>query len=162
METQVWENQNRSYFTLYTSHQLSLWVKKIGVYRECIVPAHRSECYILLINCEWGHYREISDYIKAKVWDFLVMTKQTRLISYLLHGLFIMDPSLRSIKPAIGQRITLKKNNELYNWGCDTVRWHWSVDVLFDSCQLTIILMSIRMSTIKVNTECIIMLWTPS
>ena len=109
METQVWENQNRSYFTLYTSHQLSLWVKKIGVYRECIVPAHRSECYILLINREWGHYREISDYIKAKVWDFLVMTKQTRLISYLLHGLFIMDPSLRSIKPATGQRITLKK-----------------------------------------------------
>ena len=48
--------------------------------------------YILLTNWEWGHYREISDqgldgqYIKAEVWDFPVMTEQTR--SYLLCGLF--------------------------------------------------------------------------
>ena len=57
--------------------------------------------YILLINREWGHYREISDrgldvltkrlrgqYIKAEVWDFPVMTERTRLRSYLLYGLF--------------------------------------------------------------------------
>ena len=36
--------------------------------------------------------------IKAWVWDFPVMTERTRLISYLLYGLFIMDLSLRSIK----------------------------------------------------------------
>ena len=52
------------------------------------------EQYILLINREWRHYREISDrgldvltsvslgqYIKAEVWDFPVMTKRRRLIS---------------------------------------------------------------------------------
>ena len=34
---------------------------------------------------------------------------------------------------------------------------HWSTDSLFDSCQLTITWMSIRMSSIKlrVNTDCI-------
>ena len=60
---------------------------------------------------EWGHYREISvwgldlltewlrgQYIKASVWDFPVMTEQSRLISYLLYDLFIMDLSLQSIK----------------------------------------------------------------
>ena len=36
--------------------------------------------------------------IKSQVWDFPVMTEWTRLISYLLHGLFIMDLSLQSIK----------------------------------------------------------------
>ena len=57
--------------------------------------------YILLINWEWGHYREISDrgldvltqrlqgqYIKTEVWDFLVMTEWTRLRSYLFYGFF--------------------------------------------------------------------------
>ena len=66
------------------------WVKELN-YR---IP-------VLLINREWGHYREISDqgldvltslslgqYIKAEVWDFPVMTERTRLISYLLYGLF--------------------------------------------------------------------------
>ena len=38
-------------------------------------------------------------YMKAEVWDFPVMAEQTKLIiSYLLNGFFIMDPSLRSIK----------------------------------------------------------------
>ena len=40
----------------------------------------------------------LSQCIKAEVWDFHVMTEWTRLISYLLNGLFIMDLSLRSIK----------------------------------------------------------------
>ena len=45
--------------------------------------------YMLLINQEWGHYREsLSQYIKASVWDFHVMTERTRLISCLLYGLF--------------------------------------------------------------------------
>ena len=52
---------------------------------------------ILPINQEWGHYLEISDcgldilneryqdqYIKASVWDFPVMTKRKRLISYFI------------------------------------------------------------------------------
>ena len=40
----------------------------------------------------------LGQYSKASVWDFPVMTKRTRLISYLLNGLFIMDLSLQSIK----------------------------------------------------------------
>ena len=41
--------------------------------------------------------------------------------------------------------------------------WHWSADTLFDSCQSTITWMSrIRMSTIQLDTDCIIMPWTPS
>ena len=106
METQVWQSQNKSYFTLYTSRQLSLLVQKVGVYGECVVRAHRSEHYILLINREWGHYREISDYIKAKVWDFLVMTKQTRLISIKAFSLWTW--ACNQLKPTTGQQITLK------------------------------------------------------
>ena len=34
-------------------------------------------------------------YIKAKAWDFPVMTEQMRLISYLFFGLLAMDLSLR-------------------------------------------------------------------
>ena len=44
-----------------------------------------------IINQEWGHNREISDWgldvfdsYKAEVWDFPAMTEQTRLKSYLL------------------------------------------------------------------------------
>ena len=131
--------------------------------------------HILLINRGGGYYREISDlgldvltalslgqyclsrtdrYIKAKVWDFPVTTKKTRLISYFLDGLFIMDLSLRSIKTNNWSADTLK-NTKLYTWARDTVRCHWSMDTLFDSCQLTIIWVSIRMSTIKFNTDCI-------
>ena len=63
--------------------------------------------YTLLIYRERGHYREILDrgdkrqrgqYIKGEVWDFPVMTEQTRLISYLFNGLFTTDLSLRPIK----------------------------------------------------------------
>ena len=53
---------------------------------------------------------------------------------------------------------TIKKTghlNELYSWAHNIVWWHWSVDALFGSCQLTITYMSIRISTIKVNTDCI-------
>ena len=35
---------------------------------------------------------------QTHVWDFPVMTKWTRLISYLLYGLFIVDLILQSIK----------------------------------------------------------------
>ena len=42
-----------------------------------------------------------------------------------------------------------------YYWSRDTVRWYWSADTLVDSCQSTITWMSIRMSTIKLNTDCI-------
>ena len=46
--------------------------------------------------------------------------------------------------------------NELYNIEPTiTFRWHWSVDTLYDSCQLTITWMFIRVSTINVNTDCI-------
>ena len=58
------------------------------------------------------------------------------------------------LKPTTGQRITLKKGHlsELYTLKArDTVRRHWSGDTLFDSSQLTIIWMSIRMSTINIS-----------
>ena len=45
-----------------------------------------SKHYILRINREWG--LSLGQYIKASVWDFPVMTERTRLISYLLYGLF--------------------------------------------------------------------------
>ena len=53
------------------------------------------------------------------------------------------------LKPATSQQITLKKHHlsELYTWACGAVRWHWSVDTLFDSCQFTVTWLSIRMST---------------
>lgn len=35
-------------------------------------------------------------YIKAKAWDFPVMTEQMRLISYLSFGLFAIDQQLAS------------------------------------------------------------------
>ena len=66
--------------------------------------------------------------------------------------------SLRSIiKLTTGQRITLKIRhlNGLYPWARDTVMWHWSADTLFDSCHLTITWMSMGMSTIKLNADCI-------
>ena len=60
------------------------------------------------------------------------------------------------LKPTTGQRTIWKKShfNELYTWARDTFRWPWSVDAVFDSCQLTITWMSKRMSTIKLNTDC--------
>ena len=66
------------------------------------------------------------------------MTEQ---MSYLLYGLFIMDLILLSVKTNIWSADNFEKTlhlNELYTWACDTVRWHWSADALFDICQLTI------------------------
>ena len=52
-----------------------------------------------LLTSPLGLYREISDRrLDDSAWDFPVMNEQTRLISYLLNGLFIMELSLRSIK----------------------------------------------------------------
>ena len=51
---------------------------------------------------------------------------------------------------------TIKKTghlNELYSWAYNIVWSHWSVGALFDSCQLTITCMSIRISTIRLNTD---------
>ena len=131
METQVWESQNKSYFTLYTSRQWSLWVQKIGVYGEWVVRAHRSEHYILFINREWGHYREISDNIKAKVWDFLVMTKQMRLISIVAFSLWTWP--CNQLKPTTGQKkkqwvvpLRLQYNQVTLVHGCPF--WQLSVD----------------------------------
>ena len=107
----------------------------------CIVSA---KIYILLINREWDHYGEISDwgldvlsepqrgqYIKDEVWNFPVMTERTRLVIYLLYGLFIMNLSLRSIKTNNWSADNFKKTrhlNELYTWARATVRCHWSAD----------------------------------
>ena len=78
------------------------------------------------------------------------MIEQT---SYLLYGLFIIDLiSLRSIlKPTSGQQITLKKH--FTSMSCTLEPAIQSGDI--DICQLTITYMSIRMSTIKLNRDCI-------
>ena len=57
-----------------------------------------------------------------------------------------MDLSLQSIKT--NSWITMNKTrhfSELWTWLRDTVMWHWSVNTLFDSCQLTITWISSRM-----------------
>lgn len=69
---------------------------------------HLEFSYHLLL--EWGYYREISNwdldvltvqwqdrYMKAKVWDIPVMTKWTRLISYLLYSSFSNESTHTSI-----------------------------------------------------------------
>ena len=84
--------------------------------------------YNLLIEIEVITGKSQTKAIKVSVWDFPVMTEQTRL--------------------------TFEKTlhlSELYTWARDTVRWHWSADILFGSCQLTIT----WLSTIKLITDCI-------
>ena len=70
-------------------------------------------------------------HIKAEVWDFPVMTEQTRLISNLLYGLFFMDLSLWAIKTNNWSADNFKKTHhlsELCTWAGNTVMWHWSAD----------------------------------
>ena len=98
------------------------------------------------MNQEWGHYREITD------------QNQNNDCTDEVNKLFIIRPfhwqwqlwtwTCNQLKPITGL-------NELNTWAHDTVMWHWSADTLFDSCQLTITWMSIRMSTIKLITDCI-------
>ena len=71
-----------------------------------------------------------------------------------------MDLSLRSIKPMTDQRITLKKH--VISMSCTLESATQSCDTgqrisFFDSCQLTITWMSMRMSIIynAKNTDCI-------
>ena len=53
------------------------------------------------------------------------MTEWTRLISYLLYGLFIIDRSQRSIETSNWSADSLNKKtlhlNEMYTWACITV-----------------------------------------
>ena len=115
---------------------------------------------VLLIDRERAHYSKSKTKAlmywpsDSEVWDFPVMTEWTRLISYLLYGLFFMDLSPRPIKTNNWSADNFKKHvtsmSYRYIWACDTVRWHWSADTLFDRCQLTIT----WMSTIRLNTEC--------
>ena len=76
-----------------------------------------------------------------------------------VNKLFIVWPfHCDHLKATIGQQITLKRHvtpQRVVHLSHDTDRWHWSVETLFDSCQLTITLMSIRMSSIILNTDCI-------
>ena len=52
-----------------------------------------------------------------------------------------------------GECIAGSREQLLYSWARHTFIWHWSVDnTLFDSCQLKITRMTIRISTIKLNT----------
>ena len=78
---------------------------------------------ILLINREWDHYRKISDrgldvltwwkwgqHIKAVLWDFPIMNKQTRLISYYM-AFSLWTWAFNQLKPTTGQRITSKNTS---------------------------------------------------
>ena len=69
----------------------------------------------------------------------------------------IMDLRLQSIKTNDWSADIFKKNMSL-QWvvqAYDTVIWHRSVDTLLNSCHLTITWVSLRMSTVKLNTDCI-------
>ena len=83
----------------------------------------------------------------------------------ILCGLFIMDLSLWSVKTHNRSADNFKKIchlNELYTWSRGTVRWHWSADTLFDSCQLTITWMSILKDVHCQVKHRLFMPWTPS
>jgi len=110
--------------------------------------------WILLINRELGHYRAIL-YRGLR----FPCNDRTDEVNKFLYGLFIMNLSLWSVKTNNCPANNFKKHkfhlNELYTLARDTVRWHWSADTLLDSCQLIITWMSIRMSNIKLNADCI-------
>ena len=85
--------------------------------------------YVQLINRDWGYYREISDRGHQ--------------------GLGLRFPCNDRTDEVNFKKI--RHLSELYTWARDTVRWHWSADILFGSCQLTIT----WLSTIKLITDCI-------
>ena len=104
---------------------------------------HRSDFnwnYILLINREWGHYRQISDREALMYWPNEGNGNTSRprseislqwpngrgqlVISVIWpfhHGL--PQSACDQLKPTTGQQIT-SHLNELYTWTRDTVRWH--------------------------------------
>ena len=98
---------------------------------EVITGKHQTEALLDLMY--WPSDSEVNTYFNTY---FPVMTERARLTSCLLHGLFIMDLSLRSRKLTAGQRKN-KPPQWVDTWARDTVRWHWSADTLFDSCQMT-------------------------
>ena len=61
---------------------------------------------------------------------------------FIIWHLIVVDQSLRSIKTNNWSADNLKKKtcqlNEFYTQAHNTLRWHWSADTLFDSCQSTI------------------------
>ena len=81
------------------------------------------------------------------------MTERTRLVIYLLYGLFIMNLSLRSIKTNNWSADDFKKH--VTSMSCTLEPALSQVPLvsgyLFDSFQLTVT----WMSTIKLNTDCI-------
>ena len=75
----------------FTLHML-LSVVKRWCYRGGLATTHWAQHSVAMLE-------QRGQYMKAEIWDFPVMAEQTKLIiSYLLYGFFIMDPSLRSIK----------------------------------------------------------------
>ena len=98
--------------------------------------------------------------IKSQVWDFPVMTEWTRLISYLLHGLFIMDLSLQSIKTNNWSADYFKKL--VTSMSCTLASRYSQVTLVsgYPFWQFLIdhnkgVGAALRMSTIKLNTDCI-------
>ena len=85
--------------------------------------------------------------IKAEVWDFPVMTERTRL----------WTGACGQLKPTTGQRLNLK--NKSPQWVVHFSPRCSQVTLVsghpFYSCQLTLTWLSIRMPTIKLNTDCI-------
>ena len=94
---------------------------------------------------------------------FFVMTERTRLISYLLYSLFIMDLSLQSIKTNTWPWLANNFKKTSPQWAVhlralDTVRWYWSADTLFDSCQLTITFSIIPILILILNLTLILLI----
>ena len=115
--------------------------------------------YLLLTSRLFGYYREISDrgldvLYQGRGLRFPCNDRTDEVKKLLIIGLFLLNPSLRSIKTTTGPRITWKTRpfNELYTLASDTVELHWSADAIFNSCQLTITWTYIRMPTINLNT----------
>ena len=85
--------------------------------------------------------------IKAEVWDFPVMTERTRL----------WTGACSQLKPTTGQRLNWKNKSPQgvvhFSPRCSQVTLVSGHP--FYSCQLTLTWLSIRMPTIKLNTDCI-------
>ena len=114
----------------------------------CMIPSSKTRLITYYLLTKRGQY------IKSKVWDFPVLTEQMRLKSYLFCDLFIMDLSLWSIETNSWSANNFKKNLSP-QWVVYLIPWYSQMvsRYPFDSCRLTITWMSIRMSTIKLNTD---------
>ena len=125
-------NNNRILHIMMTKKR-KYAIHRIFTQVNFIVPTCSTHYYIPLINQEWGHYREIPDW--GQCIDRAIKAEQTRLISHLSFGLFIIELSLQSIKTnntlqLLLQQICLSRvvsnvtNNESKLWKTFSIKPH--------------------------------------